>query len=616
MTLILPQLNLASAPLPDREKLRLEELYSMHAFDASSDERFNSFTQLVTSVFDAPIAAVVLVDGDRLIFKALHGDVPHDIDRELSFADHAMRQGDIFVVEDALKDPRFAAHPLVRGKPGVRSYAGGVIRGSGGQPLGTLCVMHTKKRKFSQKDKDFLLQITRMLEHELESRQQVAELRSRLRDHVLLDAATQLPTEPLFTSRLARNLEKYPDKPIMLALIRLERLEAIHSAVGKQGAAHLVKSVAQRLEKALARPCLVGQIREDTLSLAFAMSDATDPVAEIHKMLECFADPFLLGDRTVSQNVAIGTALHPQNGRDSDTLLKRARTALNSIPPADASRFKQYHRGLSSDAARQFEIESALRGAIERDELELVYQPKVYLKDGSLSGAEALLRWANPRLGMVGPAEFIPIAEESGLIVQLGEWALATACRQLAAWRELGHACPQLSVNVSSVQLRERNFCSRVAELLERYKLEGTTLNLEVTEGTLIENIGDAIEKMTKLRTLGVTFSIDDFGKGFSSLSYLARMPVQVLKIDRSFVCGIPQEHTSMTLIRSMVAMGHGLGLKVVAEGVETEEQRSVLEMAACDQIQGYLISPPIDTEKFLEEFLPATPASDIAGAS
>jgi EAL domain-containing protein (putative c-di-GMP-specific phosphodiesterase class I)/GGDEF domain-containing protein len=614
VTLILPKLNLASEPLPDHEKLRLEELYSMDVLDVSSDERFNRYTELVTSVLSAPIAAIVLMHEDRLIFKALHGrDLRQAIDREVSFAAHAMQQGEMLVVEDALKDARFAEHPLVKGKPGVRAYAGSVIRGSRGQPLGAICVMDTAPRSFTAKECSFLQQITHMLEHELETRQRVAELKSKIRDHILLDNATQLPTETLFTARLARNLEKYADKPIMLALIRLERFEAIHSAVGKPGAAHLVKEVTARLKQVLSRPCLFGRTREDTIVLAFALNDQGDPVAEIHQMLECFSSPFLLGDRTVAQNVGIATALHPRDGHDSDTLLRRARTALNSIPPADVSRFRQYHRGLSADAARQFEIETALRGAIERDELELVYQPKVSVRDGSLVGAEALLRWVTPRLGMVGPSEFIPIAEESGLIVQLGDWALATACRQLANWRDLGHDCPEVSVNVSSVQLRERTFCDRVAKLLNMYQLPGSKLNLEVTEGTLIENIGEAIKIMTELQSLGITLSIDDFGKGFSSLSYLARMPVQSLKIDRSFVQGIPEEHTSMTLVRSIVAMGHGLGLTVVAEGVETEAQRSVLEMAACDQIQGFLISQPIDTDSFRAQFLTATPASEAA---
>jgi EAL domain-containing protein (putative c-di-GMP-specific phosphodiesterase class I)/GGDEF domain-containing protein len=606
MTLILPHLHPAGGPIPDREKKRLEELYSMDVLDTSSDERFNKYTELATRCLDAPIASVILVDQNRLVFKAVHGPVIQDVDRESSFAAHTLEQPELLIVEDALEDRRFATHPLVEGKPHIRSYAGSVIRGPSGHALGALCVMDTMARPFSMKEREILLQLTRILEHEIESRAQAANLRQRIREEVLSDAATQLPTEALFTARLARAIEMNPAKPILLALIRLERFESIHSAVGKPGAAHLVRNAAARLKQALNRKCLIGQAREDTIALAFAVGDVDTPEMEITQILACFTHPFLLGDHTLAQNVSVGTAMHPRDGSDSDTLLKRARTALNAIPPADVSSFRQYHRRLSAEAARQFEIETALRGAIERDELELVYQPKLDIDHGTLVGAEALLRWTTPKLGKVEPGEFIPIAEESGLIVQLGDWALATACQQIAAWEQKGYDCPQIGVNVSSIQLRQQEFCDHVGSALDRHAIRGEKLNLEVTEGTLIENIGDAIRIMSELRKLGISFSIDDFGKGFSSLSYLARMPVQVLKIDRSFIERIPGEHTSMTLVRSIIAMGHALGLEVVAEGVESEEQLNVLRMAACNQAQGYLISRPLDTEAFARSYLAA----------
>lgn len=606
MTLILPQLSSAGGPIPDREKQRLEELYSMDVLDASSDERFNKYTELATSCLDVPIASVILVDRDRLVFKAIHGQVIQEVDPESSFAVRTLEHPELLIVENALDDARFAAHPLVSEAPFVRSYAGSVIRGPSGHALGVLCVMDTTVRPFTVKERQVLLQLTRILEHELESRARVADLRQRIRDQVLSDAATQLPTEALFTARLARAIEVNEARPIMLALIRLERFESIHSAVGKPGAAHVVRNAATRLKRALKRNCLMGQTREDTIALAFVMADADSPESEITQILSCFTHPFLLGEHTLAQNVSVGTAIHPRDGKDSDTLIKRARTALNAIPAADVSSFRQYHRRLSAEAARQFEIETALRGALERDELELVYQPKLDIDRGTLAGAEALLRWTTPKLGKVSPSEFIPIAEESGLIVPLGDWALASACRQVADWRRQGYECPQISVNVSSIQLRQREFCEHVSRLLQRYAIDGKSLNLEVTEGTLIENIDEAIAIMSKLRKLDVTFSIDDFGKGFSSLSYLARMPVQILKIDRSFIDRIPGEPTNMTLVRSIVAMGHALGLKVVAEGVETKEQLNVLRMAACNQVQGYLISRPLATAAFADAFLAA----------
>jgi EAL domain-containing protein (putative c-di-GMP-specific phosphodiesterase class I)/GGDEF domain-containing protein len=513
----------------------------------------------------------------------------------------------MLVVEDTLGDERFTDHPLVNGEPYVRSYAGSVIRGRSGQALGTLCIMDTTHRRFSQSDLEVLAQLTRILEHELESRANVADLRRKMRDHLLLDSATQLPTEALFTTRLAAAMHKHTTTPIALAVIRLERFDSVHSAVGKPGASLLVRQVATRLNRALQRQNLMGRLREDKIVVAFLMADGREPTTEVNQIIDCFARPFFLGDHTLAQSVAIGTAIYPRDGHDCDVLLKRAATALNSIPPSEISTSRQYQKSLSAEAARQFEIETSLRGAIDRDELELVYQPRCALDGLRLTGAEALLRWTTPKLGQVGPAEFVPIAEESGLIVQLGEWALRDACRQIAAWQADGYDCPEISVNVSSVQLRQQTFCDRVEKLLAQFGVAGSKLNFELTEGTLIENINEAIRLMNRLRKLGISFSIDDFGKGFSSLSYLARMPVQVLKIDREFIRHIPEHHTSLTLVRSIIGMAHGLELAVVAEGVESPEQLDALREYGCDEIQGFLISPPLDTTAFASRYLTQT---------
>lgn len=604
MTLILPQLNHDTGQVPDRVKKRLEELYSLELLDTSSDERLKRYTELATNVLDLPFASAFVQSNEQLVVSAFSGDIARNVEGESSIAIRAMAEDGLFVVEDARSDSRLRSHALVLGDPYIRFCAGVPIRGPAEEVLGALSVMDTVARSFSSREQQILLQIGRLLEHEFESRARVAELRQRLRDQVLLDSSTQLPTEALFTARLARILERSPTAPVMLVLVRLERFESVFSAVGKPGAAFLIKGAAARLRGAIRRKCLIGKTREDTIALAFRPAESGRPEVEIQRILDCFEYPFLLGDHTLSQAVTIGAAIHPADGQDSDTLLKRARTALHAVPHSDASRFRRYHRSLSHEAARRFEIETALRGAIDRDELELVYQPKVEIATGNVVGAEALLRWTNPILGHVGPDEFIPIAEDSGLIIQVGNWALAAACAQIAEWLAWGYECPQISVNVSGVQLRYQRFTGQVRSLLETHAVDGSKLNLEVTEGTLIENIEDAIAIMVELRELGIDFSIDDFGKGFSSLSYLARMPVQTLKIDRAFVESIPKDPAGMTLIRSMVAMSHGLGLRTVAEGVETREQLDALRDAGCDEIQGYLINRPLSPRAFTLEHL------------
>lgn len=611
MTLILPHIDPDIGRVPDQIKKGLEEIYSLGALDLSSDERFGRYTELATDVLGAPFVSAVLVDKDRLVTKGVGGSIGREIDRDASFAVHAMSERGLLIVEDALRDPRFANHPLVRGNPRIRFYAGVAIRAPGGEALGALGVMDTVTRALGAREQSILAKIGKLLEHEFQCRASVDEIRQRLRNQVLLDASTRLPTEALFTARLARLLQKHPRTPTMLALVRLERFESIFSAVGRPGAACLIKSAADRLKSAINRKCLIGKTREDTIALALRPAHPTRPELEIQRMLDAFEFPFLLGDHTLSQAVSIGVAIHPRDGQDSDTLLKRARTALNAVAVADPTRFRRYHRSLSHEAARQFEIETALRGAIDRDELTLVYQPKIEIASGRLAGAEALLRWTNPALGSIGPNEFIPIAEDSGLIIQVGDWALAAACMQMADWLAQGMDCPQISVNVSGVQLRDRRFTRRVRGLLARHSLAGSKLNLEITEGTLIESIEDAISIMSELCSLGVDFSIDDFGKGFSSLSYLARMPVQALKIDKSFVDQIPDDRTSMTLISSMTAMAHGLDIEVVAEGVESEEQLNALRAAGCDQVQGFLFSPPRSAPEFAIEYLKPPQSGD-----
>jgi EAL domain-containing protein (putative c-di-GMP-specific phosphodiesterase class I) len=269
------------------------------------------------------------------------------------------------------------------------------------------------------------------------------------------------------------------------------------------------------------------------------------------------------------------------------------------MPLSQQSGFRLYQPRQSDAASRAFRIESALKTAIERNELHLVYQPKVDTNTRETVGAEVLLRWRSEALGNVSPGEFIPVAERSGLIVDLGTWVLAETCRQIAAWRDAGRDCPPIAVNLASEQLRQPDFCGVVKDSLQRFSIDGRQLNLELTESSLVDDIEGAIKIMKRLRRLGITFSIDDFGTGFSSLNYLGKMPISLLKIDRTFIAHVPDRDDDMKLVRSIVNMGHDLGVKIVAEGVETEEQLAFLRSIDCDQVQGFLVGRPLAAERF-----------------
>jgi diguanylate cyclase (GGDEF)-like protein len=605
MTLILPQLGPVQARLAGDEQKRLEELYSMGVLDASSDARFDYYTELATNVLKMPMASVVLVDKEKLVFKSVRGRSVSKTPRDLSFAAHTFSKRGLLIVPDAAEDGRFSHHPLVRNEPHIRFYAGGAIRGPSGQPLGAISVMDRMPRQFLEEQQKILLQLMSLLEHEMQTRASIVDLRAKIREHALFDPVTRLPNHSLFMTQLAKIIGSSDSRPFVVALIRLERYEAIHGAVGDAGAAHLVRDAASRLRSVLSASSLIGQYREDTMEAVFEASDAASASTTIRKLLDCFRAPFVLGDHMIVLRLSIGASLYPNDARDPATLIKRARTALHSATvPTDTSSYRLYDRRLSARAARNFEIEGALKGALERKELRLAYQPQVCLGNHRLAGAEALMRWTSGKLGAVSPAEFVPIAEQSGLIIDLGAWVLDAACRQTASWVKAGYSFPEMSINLSIYQLRNPGFCDQVRRALQRASLEGSRLNLEITEGTLIENMGEVIEVMHRLRELGVTFSIDDFGKGFSSLSYLKEMPVQALKIDRHFVERIPRDHNDLKLVRSIIAMGHALDLRVVAEGVETKEQIEVLRSARCDQIQGFIFGRPVSEARFAREFL------------
>lgn len=603
MTLILPQLK-AGAPGGAREGRAEADEPRRPLPDPYSEERFAKFTELAADVLSAPIATIVIMEDGDPVTKSSFGFPIDALLHEFALVEQTMLSGDLLIVENM---PGENLVPLAQSDASgiaIGSFAGAVILDAESRPAGALCVVDTKTREFTPQQLRHLSKLAELIEHELHGIDTEAELRRRIREHVLVDAATHLPTEGLFVNRLTRRIEQPTPAPHMIAMLRLERFEAIHSAVGKPGAAFLVREAAMRLQQALGTDCLIGQIREDAIVLGFALEEHASSEGHIHKLLQCFRAPFVLGEHRLAQIVSIGTATFPGDAEDAESLLRRARTALNALPSSDMSRFRQYSRELSAEAARRFEVETALKNAIEGNELELHFQPRVSLGSAELTSAEALLRWNSARVGTVPPEQFIPIAEDSGLIVELGDWVIDAACAQIAGWRDAGLRCPEVSINVSSHQLRQPGFCTRIETALRRYALNGSCLNVEITERSLVDDIEEAIEIMARLRSLDVTISIDDFGTGFSSLSYLARMPVQVLKIDRSFVQRICQEQTDMTLVLSIIAMGSALGLTVVAEGVETQEQLRALQLAGCDEAQGFLISQPLPPQEFAGDFL------------
>ncbi|MDH3255613.1 MAG: GGDEF domain-containing phosphodiesterase, partial [Acidobacteriota bacterium] len=296
-------------------------------------------------------------------------------------------------------------------------------------------------------------------------------------------------------------------------------------------------------------------------------------------------------------SASIGGSLYPWDGEDAQTLLKNAENALYTAKKQGRGHYRLYAPTMGGYAFEKLQLKMALGYAIENNELEVNYQPKIGAESNEMIGAEALTYWNHPGLGQVSPVKFIPLAEETGLIIPLGEWVLETACRQLKRWRDAGRVLT-MAVNISAIQFRERNFVNMVGKTIREAGIEPATLELEVTESVAMHEVEKTLERMNELRDLGVQIAIDDFGTGYSSLAYLRRFPIHTLKIDKSFVLKTPQEKEDQAIVKAVIALAHYLGLQVVAEGVETAEQVSYLREEGCEILQGFFFSRPVPAAK------------------
>ena len=325
-------------------------------------------------------------------------------------------------------------------------------------------------------------------------------------------------------------------------------------------------------------------------------------------LLHALTPPLLIGGQELHTAASLGISRFPDDGCDAETLLQCADLAMYQAKERGRGQWQSFSPALTEAAHERLTLENSLRKALEREEMILLYQPQVSLSTGEIIGTEALVRWQHKELGLISPARFIPLAEETGLIVPLGEWVLRTACRQAAAWEQEGRYL-RLSVNLSARQLGEGNLVERVRSVLEETGLHPRLLDLELTESALVAQGEAAVARLTALRALGVRISIDDFGTGYSSLAYLRRFPLDTLKVDRSFVMGLggADRHARQdgAVVRAIISMAHALDLEVVAEGVETVAQREALRRLGCDSMQGFLFSPPVLPER-LENLLPA----------
>lgn len=435
----------------------------------------------------------------------------------------------------------------------------------------------------------------------------VGHAERRIRHLAYNDTLTELPNRMQFMDILNQTIDRARDKGQMFALLFLDlnRFKNVNDTLGHDAGDRLLIAAGRRIRHCVRAGDSVARFGGDefTVLLEDMTSAAADSVAS-QKICLALAAPFEIDGHDIYVSASIGISVYPADGMDGNTLLKHADSAMYRAKK-NSSGYEFYESGMEATISEHVKMEGALRRAEGRNELLVYYQPKAVLATGVMSGMEALVRWKHPEFGLVSPDRFIPLAEETGLIVSIGAWVLRTACAQAKIWADAGMPLA-VAVNLSGVQLRQRNFVDSVRAVLAETGLDPAHLELEITESVLMEQAKEALSTLHQLKEIGVQLAIDDFGTGYSSLSYLKRFPVDTLKIDRSFVCDVTSDPDDAALVTGIIALAHSLRLKVVAEGVETAEQRDFLVRCDCDFIQGYLLSQPVPPEVFERKMLDA----------
>ena len=476
----------------------------------------------------------------------------------------------------------------------------GVPLETGDQVFGVLAVQsYSENIRFTRADLDLLTFVSRHIANAIERTRAEAQIR-RLAFH---DSLTGLPNQLLFNDRLEVALAHAHRARASLAVVflDLDRFKVINDSMGHRMGDKLLKAVSDRIAACLREGDTVARLGGDEFVILLGLVDHPLGAAKAAgRLLDAVRAPFVIDGYDLFASASIGVSVYPSDGLDAETLVRNADTAMYRAKEQGRDHFQLFAPAMNASAQRRLTLENGLRRALAQDELALYYQPVVEVTSGRVVGVEALLRWETPT-GFVAPNEFLPIAELTGLVVPLAPWVLRTACRQMAAWHRQGFTGLSVAVNLSARQLQHPSLVETVTAALAEAGLPASSLELEITETNAMQNAEATAELLRQLSTIGVRISIDDFGVGYSSLSYLKRLPVDTLKIDQSFVRDSPGDRDDAAIAAAVVEMAHALNLQVVAEGVENEQQRDFLRARGCDRMQGFLISRALPADEMTE---------------
>ena len=565
------------------EAARLNALRDLKLLDTPPSESFDRLTRMASRLLGAPVSTISLTDGDRQWFKSKVGVDLAEIPREQAPCAYAIKGSDVFVVSDLLEDERFRASPLTAA--GIRFYAGAPLITRAGYGLGTICIVDDAPRRISTEEERTLQDLAGMVMAQIEVQNMIGRV----------DATTGYPNQHQLFEDLEEQAQRHPGSVVAAVIVEIMSPAEIAHATRVLGTNHadtLAKQAMQAIQRGVgnsARLYHVGQMRCVVLGDVEAASAAD--LAQ--RVLGVLVKPVVCEIVPVTLQPILGCYDFVTGETTPEHVLRRLLNAGDDARESP-SKLASYDPVYDQRMARSYALLNDFGAALaSEDQLRLVYQPRVELATGKLLGVEALLRWRHPDLGDVSPAEFVPLIEQTALVRPMMDWVLATAVRQAIAWSRSGLDI-RVSVNASARNLDETDFAERLLQALRSSRLEPRHLELEFTESAAARDEDNVIAQLETLHGAGVAIAIDDFGTGYSNVSYIQRLPVSILKIDRSFISDLATSERNSKLVRSMIAMAHDLGYRVVAEGIESQDAYEMLVTFGCDEGQGYLMAKPM----------------------
>ncbi len=421
---------------------------------------------------------------------------------------------------------------------------------------------------------------------------------------VNFDTLTKLPNKTLFNDRLhiAMAHAKRNREQLAVLFLDLDRFKIINDSLGHHVGDLVLQEVAERLQLCIRDEDTVCRMSADEFIILLTDIEKSSNITKIiTRMTATLSMPFIVGENELRITSSIGISIYPHNGHTPEVLVKHAELAMYHGKENGRNNYQFFTESLNEVVSERLSLENSLRLAIERNEFVLYYQPQIDINTSKLIGVEALIRWNHPQNGLISPAKFIPVAEDTGLIIPIGEWVLREVCQQHFTWLDFGLPGIQIAVNVSAIQFQEKQFFFTLQEILRSYNMNPAYLELELTEGILMRDATTATKELHSLKKLGVKLSIDDFGTGYSSLQYLSQFPIDKLKIDQTFIRAMTTHASSLAIVESITSLADKLHIKVIAEGVENNEELKILQKCGCNEVQGYYFSKPLPADKFIE---------------